>query len=121
MVTEKQRANLKPPINKRPTSEQREIRKKAGINSGKSRREKKAIREWVLTFMHDSMSDDMCDKYELPHGTTYAAAMALKGMKGFLDGNPAMARLMLELIGETKQEINITGSIPVVIKDDVNE
>jgi hypothetical protein len=119
MVTEKQKANLKPPINKRPTSEQREIRRKAGIASGKSRREKKAVKEWVAQFMHEPMPAEMCEKYGLDEGTTYAAGMALKGMQGFLDGNPAMARLILELIGESKQELNINGAMPVVIHDDI--
>ena len=120
MVTERSKANLIKNSDLTP-QERKEKASKMGKASVKSRREKKAIREWVLTFMHDAMTDDMCDKYELPHGTTYAAAMALKGMKGFLDGNPAMARLILELIGETKQELNITGAIPVFIRDDVNE
>jgi len=120
MVTEKSKANLIKNSDLTP-QERKEKASKMGKASAKSRREKKQIREWVLTFMPDVMTDELCDKYELPHGTTYAAAMAMKGITGFLDGNPAMARLILDLIGETKQEINITGSIPVVIKDDVNE
>jgi hypothetical protein len=31
-----------------------------------------------------------------------------------------MARLMLELLGESKQEVNINGALPVVIHDDIN-
>jgi hypothetical protein len=37
--------NLKPPINKRPTSEARKISRKGGIKSGEVRREKKKLRE----------------------------------------------------------------------------
>jgi len=43
--------NLKPPINKRPTDEQREIRIKAGIKSGERRRERKALKEQLLLML----------------------------------------------------------------------
>ena len=43
--TAKGLANLKPPINKRPTEEQRAIRIKGGIKSGEVRRAKKTLRE----------------------------------------------------------------------------
>lgn len=43
--------NLKPPINKRSTSEQREIRQKGGIKSGEVRRARKTLKEELLLLL----------------------------------------------------------------------
>ncbi len=43
--------NLKPPINKRSTDEQREIRKKGGIKSGEVRRARKTLKEELLLLL----------------------------------------------------------------------
>ena len=48
--------NLKPPINKRSTEEQREIRRKGGIKSGEARREKAKLKDELLTLL-DSKKD----------------------------------------------------------------
>ena len=50
--------NLKPPINKRPTEEQREIRLKAGIASGKARRIKKTMKEIANSLLNNKISDE---------------------------------------------------------------
>lgn len=115
MVTEKSKANLRVPT----SEEARKNGKKGGIASGKSRRTKRTVKECVMALLDVPVPADRCEKYGLEPGTTYAAAMALKGVDGFLDGNPAMARLILELIGESKQELNINGAMPVVIHDDI--
>lgn len=48
--------NLKP-LNKRTKNEQREIAKKAGLASGKSRRKKKYIKEQLETLMLLDLTD----------------------------------------------------------------
>lgn len=45
--------NLKPPINKRSTSEQREIRQKGGIKSGEVRRARKTLKEELLLLLEN--------------------------------------------------------------------
>lgn len=120
MVTEKQKANLKPPINKRSPEEQLAIRRKGQKAQQNSLREKKTVKACLLALMEMPIPDDKCVEYGLDIGTTYAAGMAIRGAEGFLDGNPAMARLMLELLGESKQEVNINGALPVVIHDDID-
>jgi len=120
MVTEKQKANLRP-VNTRPPEEQLAIRRKAQKAQQESLKEKKTVKACLLALLEMPIPDDRCEKYGLEPGTTYAAGMALRGAEGFLDGNPAMARLMLELLGESKQEVNINGALPVVIHDDVTE
>ncbi|WP_295155175.1 hypothetical protein [Selenomonas sp. AE3005] len=120
MVTEKQKANLKPPINKRSPEEQLAIRRKGQKAQQASLKEQKTVKACLLALMSMPIPDDKCEEYGFPKGTVYAAGMALSGAKGFLDGNPAMARLMLELLGESKQEVNINGALPVVIHDDID-
>jgi hypothetical protein len=121
MVTEKQKANLKPPINKRSPEEQLAIRRKGQKAQQASLKEQKTVKACLLALLDMPIPDEKCEKYGLEKGTTYAAGLAIRGAEGFLDGNPAMARLMLELLGESKQEVNINGALPVVIHDDVTE
>lgn len=120
MVTEKQKANLKPPINKRSPEEQLAIRRKGQQAQQARLREKKTVKACLLALLEMPIPDDKCEKYGLDKGTTYAAGMAIRGVDAFLDGNPAMARLILEVLGESKQEVNINGALPVVIHDDIN-
>jgi hypothetical protein len=47
--------------------------------------------------------------------------MAVKWIETSLNGNPQMARLVAEMLGENKTEIDINGALPVVIHDDVTE
>lgn len=119
MVTEKQKANLRP-VNTRSPEEQLAIRRKAQKAQQKSLREKKTVKACLLALLEMPIPDDKCEKYGLDKGTTYAAGMAIRGVDAFLDGNPAMARLILEVLGESKQEVNINGALPVVIHDDIN-
>lgn len=118
MVTEKQKANLRP-VNTRSPEEQLAIRRKAQKAQQKSLREKKTVKACLLALLEMPIPDDKCEKYGLDKGTTYAAGMAIRGVDAFLDGNPAMARLILEVLGESKQEVNINGALPVVVHDDI--
>lgn len=64
MVTAKQLANLKPPINQR--EEQREIRSKGGKKSGEVRRNLKEIREWAeQNLFREVENKDKTKKYPL--------------------------------------------------------
>jgi hypothetical protein len=118
MVTDKSLANLKPFVDSKDAKEKGSRGGKASVQA---RLRKKSVKECLKALLDMPISDDKCEKFGLEPGTTYAAGMALKGAEGFLDGNPAMARLMLELLGESKQEVNINGALPVVIHDDVTE
>ena len=63
MVTAKQLANLKPPINQR--KEQREIRSKGGKKSGEVRRSLKEIREWAEQNLFREIGNDKTPLYEM--------------------------------------------------------
>lgn len=63
MVTAKQLANLKPPINQR--EEQREIRSKGGKKSGEVRRNLKEIREWAEQNLFREIGNDKTPLYEM--------------------------------------------------------
>lgn len=119
MVTEKQLANLKPPINERPPEEQLAIRQKAQKGMIKSRKEKKQVRECLELLRDMPMPKEKCIEMGVSEGTTYAMGMALAMVGGTLDKNPAMAKLTLEALDELKNELNINGSMPVVIHDDI--
>ncbi len=93
--------------------------RKGGIASVAKRREKKTIRECLMMLRDMPMTDSQCAELGLQPETTYGMAMAQKCVDGTIDGNPTMARLVFEMLGESKQEIDISGSIPVVIHDDI--
>jgi hypothetical protein len=119
MANKKSLANLKP-FNQRSPEEALEIRRKGQKRQKEVLREKKTVKACLLALLEMPIPDDKCDKYGLEKGTTYAAGMAIRGVDAFLDGNPAMARLILEVLGESKQEVNINGALPVVIHDDID-
>lgn len=119
MVTEKKLANLKPPINKRPPEEQLAIRQKAQRRQQESLREKKLIRECLEIMRDTSMPKEKCIEMGLPENTAHAMGVAKAMFDGAMEKNPAMVKALLEALGEIKNEININGSMPVVIHDDI--
>lgn len=95
--------NLKPPINKRSTSEQREIRKKGGIKSGEKRRERKKFKE-LLEIALQLQNEETGEQND------FAIIAAL--IKKAVNGDTKAFELIRDTIGEKptdKQEI--TGDI----------
>lgn len=71
--------NLKPPINKRSTKEQREIRHKAGVKSGEARRAKKTMRE-MLDYLLEKQTKT--NKGEMSTLEAMMVSMIAKAIKG---------------------------------------
>ena len=103
-----------------PTSEEaRRNGRKGGLASGVSRAKKKTTKECLLALRDLPMTKERCKEMGLEPGSTYGMGWAMALANGTLDGNPALAKLALELAGEHQQEININGGLPVVIHDDI--
>lgn len=85
--------NLKPPINKRSTSEQREIRQKGGIKSGEARRARKTLKEELLLLLE---SGDTQSKISL--------ALIKKALKG----NIKAFEVIRDTIGEKPVDKQLT-------------
>ena len=97
--------NLKPPINKRSTKEQREIRKKGGIKSGEKRRERKKFKE-LLEIALQLPNEESGEQND------FAIIAAL--IKKAANGDTKAFELIRDTIGEKptdKQEI--TGGLEI--------
>lgn len=106
--------NLKP-LNTRTKKEQREISKKGGIASGKSRREKKSMKKQLETIMllpftlKDSKGKPLLDKYK-------QSGIA----SDEIDNQMAVAiELFLTAMGNSKQKIQAIKEIRNIVQDDV--
>lgn len=110
---------LNPPISSH--EEAAELGRRGGIASGKTRRKKATIKACMKMLVNKEMSPEKLKELGLDENTTYGMAMAIKWIETSLAGNPQMARLVAEMLGETKTEIDINGALPVVIHDDVTE
>ena len=110
---------LKPPISSH--EEAAELGRRGGIASGKTRRKKATIKACMKMLVNKEMSPDKLKELGLDENTTYGMAMAVKWIETSLNGNPQMARLVAEMLGENKTEIDINGALPVVIHDVVTE
>jgi hypothetical protein len=108
------------PLASRPPEEQRAIRRKAQRRQQESMREKKTIKMCLEMLRDMQMPADKCQELGLPEGTTYAMGIATSMVNGTLEKNPAMTKLLLEAMGEVKNEINVNGAMPVVIHDDID-
>lgn len=110
--------NLKPPINKRSTEEQREIRSKGGKKSGEVRRAKKTMKEMLDYLLNKEIANKSGEKAS----TQEAISIAL--IKQALNGNVKAYEVIRDTIGEKpteKQEItNNTPSIVVASQSDAN-
>ena len=103
----------------RTTEEARELGRKGGIASGKARRQKRTIKENLLVLRDMPMTPERCRAMGMEEGSSYGEGWAMALGNGALEGNPQLARLAMELLGESKQELNINGAMPVVIHDDI--
>lgn len=100
--------NLKP-IGKRTTDEAREISKKGGIASGKSRRRKKALRTALkeamtmqLKELHPDMQNAIMKAAKLGDADlTVSDAVLGSIIRNACKGNSQMAKLLLDVLGET--------------------
>ncbi len=100
--------NLKP-FHQRTENEQREIRSKGGIESGKSRRRKKALR----TALKEAISLSLKDLHpDLKNGIMRAARIRDDGLtigdavlgsivRSACAGDPKMMKILLDTIGES--------------------
>lgn len=100
--------NLKP-TTKRTKSEAREIGKKGGIASGKSRRRKKALRTALkeavamrLDELHPDMRNAIMKAAKLSAGElTVSDAILGSIIRSACAGNPKMMKILLDTIGES--------------------
>ena len=100
--------NLKP-IGKRTTDEAREISKKGGIASGASRRRKKALRTALkeamamqLKELHPDMQNAIMQAAKLGDAElTVSDAVLGSIIRNACKGNSQMAKLLLDVLGET--------------------
>ena len=102
--------NLKP-FHQRTENEQREIRSKGGIESGKSRRRKKALRlalKEAVSMRLNELPEDMRDAIMSTVGITDDAQTVADAVIGGIilsacGGSAPMARLLLDTIGESME------------------
>lgn len=92
--------NLKPPINKRSTDEQREIRSKGGKASGKKRRELKTMREMLNYLLTKKIENKKGEK-----ATTLEAVMVAQ-IKEALKGNTRAVQFIRDTIGEMPKMVH---------------
>ena len=102
--------NLKP-FHQRTENEQREIRSKGGIESGKSRRRKKALRlalKEAVSMRLNELPEDMRDAIMSTVGITDDSQTVADAVIGGVilsacGGSAPMARLLLDTIGESME------------------
>ena len=102
--------NLKP-FHQRTENEQREIRSKGGIESGKSRRRKKALRlalKGVMDIPLGELAPDLRDGIMIAakltdEGLTVRDAVIGSIVRTACNGNSQMAKLLLDTIGESME------------------
>lgn len=110
--------------------EAREKGRKGGIASGKARREKKAMRETLAALLSMPMKDGKFADVEsiknfasmkgknIDVQTAISIAMIQRALKG----DKGAAEFVRDTSGQKPTDnMNITGAVPVVIKDDVVE
>ena len=109
MVTKKQMQNLKP-IKERTPSELREMTRKGGIASGKARQEKKTMRQLAEICLNAKLTKPEIEAKLKEAGlpATYGGQMLFNAVQ-MAGRNSNMLRVVLELIGEVKQQqTNVT-------------
>ena len=117
MVTKKQMQNLKP-IKERTSSELREMTRKGGIASGKARQEKKTMRQLAEICLNAKLTKPEIEAKLKEAGlpATYGGQMLFNAVQ-MAGRNSNMLRVVLELIGEVKQEktnVNVN-NVPIII------
>ena len=99
-------------LSDRTPEERKAIASMGGKARAEQRRERKAIRECLMELQTMPMDKAKCAELGLPEGTPYQVGLAMSIVNGVMDGNPAMARVMLTALGEMKQDINLTQTAP---------
>ena len=100
--------NLKPPINERSTSEQREICQKGGIKSGEARRAKKTMKQMLDYLLEKEITNKQGEK------ATTQEAISVSLIKQALNGNVKAFEVIRDTIGEKpKDNINLLGALEV--------
>ncbi|MCW2281409.1 stress-induced protein [Lactococcus lactis] len=100
--------NLKPQ-NKRTKSEQREIAKKGGIASGKSRRKKADLRKTLNMILTSEVTEDEISQKlkKLGFENTYEVALALTLVKEALSGDISAISQIIKLTGANKDRYDL--------------
>lgn len=126
--------NLKPFGENSPLTEkeQREIQKAGGIASGKARAEKKAMRELLNEILllplkkgeldEITSLDDITGKGLNGKNVTVEQALLLAQVQRALKGDTAAFAMIRDTSGQKPSDkLDISGGVPIVIKDDVTE
>lgn len=97
------------PNSQRSASEVRENQRRGGINSGKARREKKAMRE----LLEDALAKVI--KSKAGEQATKKEVASIRIADGMANGDPKMLEIGLKILGDFthKQEIEITSEQPL--------
>ncbi len=112
------------PMSERSKEEVREIAAKGGINSGESRRKKKAMRESLQILLDMSLkAGEECDidkveSFKALEGKniTVEQAMLVKQIQKALKGDTTALTFLRDTSGQNPSaKIDLTGAIPVVI------
>lgn len=111
------------PNSERTPSELREITRKGGINSGKSRRKKRTMKENLLRFLHLQMKDKNGNPLINPttgeDGMTFIEASMVKLIAKAANGDIKAIELIREILGEDviKQDITIKTEMQPLFSD----
>lgn len=97
------------PFDKRSKDEVREMNRKGGVNSGKARREKKAMRE----LLEDALAKVI--KSKSGEEATKKEVASIRIADGMANGDPKMLEIGLKILGDftQKQEIELKGELPI--------
>lgn len=100
------------PNSERTPSELREISRKGGINSGKSRRKKRTMKENLLRFLHLQMKDKNGNTLTNPttgeDGMTFIEASMVKLIAKAANGDIKAIELIREILGENVLKTDVT-------------
>ena len=110
MVTAKQKANLKPFTTEQSREKAKKNGRKGGIASGKARREKKTMRQLAEICLNAKLTkpEIKAKLKEAGLPATYGGQMLFNAVQ-MAGRNSNMLRVVLELIGEVKQQqTNVT-------------
>ncbi len=108
------------PLNRKTKDEQRRIAVQGGKASGEARRAKKNVKECLKLYSEMLVTSPEVKSALKKSGVadaeemTYSMAMALQFMTSAMRGNSQMARLVMELMGEVKQQqtnVNVTTNV----------
>lgn len=95
--------NLKPPLGKRTTSEEREIQRKGGIASGESRRAKSSVKNILKQWAESPIAVSKLKKQAEQFGIETdegRSLLTLALIQGAMKGNSQYMERVLNLLGE---------------------